>query len=89
MPTRGRDASIRPPGAHFYPFYSTTSVAGKCWWQFGGPYIPGTTNEFGGSSNAEFGKLFVLGYPTAPYGTVTTRYNNFQRALKSLPCKAT
>jgi hypothetical protein len=87
-PDPGKGCVNPPPGAHFYPFYSTTSVAGKCWWQFGGPYIPHTTHEFGGSSKAEFGKLFVLGYPTAPYGTVTTRYNNFQQALDNLPCKA-
>jgi hypothetical protein len=76
-----------PPGADFYPFYSTIQVAGSCWWQQGGPYIPGTTRAFGGSAQAEYGPLRSISYPTAPFGTVTTRYNDFRSNRRSNPCQ--
>lgn len=44
-----------PPGAQFYPLYSTRTGNGACAWQEGGPYIPGTSNTFGGSSTTEYG----------------------------------
>ena len=75
-----------PPGANFYPFYRTIQVRGTCWWQQGGPYIPGTTNKFGGSAQAEYGPLRVISYPTSPFGTVTTRYNDFRSARHTNPC---
>ena len=75
-----------PPGANFYPFYSTTQIQGTCWWQQGGPYIPGTTNKFGGSAQAEYGPLRAIAYPTSPFGTVTTRYNDFRSDRRSNPC---
>jgi hypothetical protein len=77
-----------PPGANFYPFYTTIQSGGSCWWQQGGPYIPGTTNEFGGSAHAEYGPLRVISYPTAPFGTVTTRYNDFRSDQRANPCPA-
>ncbi len=77
-----------PPHANFYPFYSTTRAQGSCWWQEGGPYIPGTIDRFGGSSHAEYGPLRVISYPTAPFGTVTLRYNDFRSAHMSNPCPA-
>jgi hypothetical protein len=58
-------------------------------WQEGGPYIPGTTNKFGGSAHAEYGPLRAISYPTAPFGTITKRFNDFRRNLNSLPCPAT
>ena len=76
-----------PAGATFYPFYSTTSVGGQCQWQLGGPFIPGTTNNFGGNSAAEFGPLLSLAYPAAN-GQPTFRYNNFRNVLGSNPCLA-
>ena len=76
-----------PPNSVFYPFYSTRHVDGSCWWQEGGPYIPGTTNKFGGSAHAEYGPLRAISYPTAPLGTVTTRFNDFRRNLGNVPCK--
>ena len=48
-------------------------------WQEGGPYIPGTTNEFGGSAHAEFGPLRAVSYPTSPLGTITKRFNDFRK----------
>jgi hypothetical protein len=77
-----------PPGSNFYPFYSTTLVHGTCYWQQGGPYIPGTTNEFGGSAHAEYGPLRVISYPADPFGTITTRYNDFRSARRTNPCPA-
>lgn len=77
-----------PPHSNFYPFYSTTRSQGTCWWQEGGPYIPGTINRFGGSAHAEYGPLRVISYPTAPFGTVTLRYNDFRSAHMSNPCPA-
>ena len=75
-----------PPNSNFYPFYTTISSAGACWWQQGGPYIPGTTNKFGGSAAKEYGPLRVISYPTAPFGTVTTRYNDFRSSTIANPC---
>jgi hypothetical protein len=47
---------VNPPvGAKFYPFFSTTNRATGCWWQLGGDHIPGTINDFGGSSTTEWG----------------------------------
>jgi hypothetical protein len=79
---------VNPPvGATFYPFFSTTSVNGQCQWQLGGPFIPGTTNTFGGTSAAEFGPLLSLFYPAAN-GSPTFRYNDFRNVLESNPCPA-
>ena len=77
-----------PPNSVFYPFYSTRNTPQGCMWQEGGPYIPGTTNLFGGSAHAEYGPLRVITYPTAPFGTLTERYNDFRQNLSTLPCPA-
>ena len=69
-----------PPNSVFYPFYTTRNSPQGCMWQEGGRYIPGTTNEFGGSAHAEFGPLEAVSYPTSPLGTVTKRFNDFRRA---------
>jgi hypothetical protein len=86
-PSPGSGCVNPPVGASFYPFFSTGSIAGHCYWQLGGDHIPGTTNDFGGSSTAEFGQLLVLDYP-ATGGLITTRYNNFRNILSSDPCQA-
>ncbi len=77
-----------PPNSVFYPFYSTRLAGGSCMWQEGGPYIPGTLNKFGGSAQAEYGPLRVINYPTAPFGSITKRFNDFRRNLSSMPCPA-
>jgi hypothetical protein len=84
-PSPGSGCVNPPAGANFYPFYSTTSAAGACHWQEGGPFIPGTTNNFGGSSTTEFGPLYVLFYP-AKNGQPSYRYNNFNSGPLSNPC---
>jgi len=86
-PSPGSGCVNPPVGASFYPFFSTTTVNGKCIWQEGGPFIPGTTNNFGGSSAAEFGPLLASAYPAAN-GQPTFRYNNFHNTLSSNPCAA-
>jgi hypothetical protein len=78
-----------PPNSVFYPFYSTRDEAGTCMWQEGGPYIPGTTNTFGGSAQAEYGPLRAISYPSNPLGTITKRLNDFRSTEAALPCPAT
>jgi hypothetical protein len=80
-----------PPGANFYPIYSTgTSTQnpnpnGHCVWQLGGTDIKGTTNTFGGTSTAEFGPLLFSFYPS-PIVAARSRTNNFRNVLSSNPC---
>jgi hypothetical protein len=78
-----------PPGAAFYPIFSTARGDGEnldgCIWQFGGPSIPGTTNNFGGNSTTEFGATpFALDYPRAS-GPVK-RWEDFRNILPNNPC---
>jgi hypothetical protein len=77
-----------PPNSVFYPIYSTRNTPQGCMWQEGGPYIPGTVNDFGGTAQAEYGPLRVVNYPTSPFGAVTKRLNVFRKNLAVLPCLA-
>jgi len=54
-------------------------------WQQGGANIPGTTNDFGGTSTSEYGDLLLSPYPAAGF-TITERYNNFRNILSNNPC---
>jgi hypothetical protein len=65
-----------PPGAAFYPFFSTTMDKHNCTWQEGGDFIPETVNDYGGSSATEFGALLLTTYPAAGF-MPTTFFNNF------------
>jgi hypothetical protein len=76
-----------PPNSNFYPIYTTRNTASGCMWQEGGPYIPGTTNKFGGNAHTEYGPLRVVSYPTAPFGLVTKRLNVFRSAIRANPCR--
>jgi hypothetical protein len=84
--TTGAGCVNPPVGASFYPIYSTTVVDGRCTWQIGGPFIPGTTNTFGGNSTAQYGPFLVSDYPAV--GGPVTRINNFRNVLTSNPCPA-
>jgi hypothetical protein len=87
-PSPGSGCVNPPVGASFYPFFSTNSVGGHCVWQLGGDNIPGTTNDFGGSSATGFGTAqFLLAYPAAN-GMPTIRWNDFRNILSSNPCPA-
>jgi hypothetical protein len=72
-----------PPGAEFYPLFTTRNTLLGCQWQLGGANIPGTKNTFGGTSTAEFGPLLPLAYPTV--GGSVTRFNNFRQIIDN-PC---
>ncbi len=75
-----------PPGAAFYPIYSTANFRDQCMWQIGGEQIPGTINNFGGNSVAEYGDLLSLPYPTRRLGVLFLT-DNFRRVLDSNPCR--
>jgi hypothetical protein len=77
-----------PPGANFYPIYTTRGSA-NCAWQQGGTHIPGTVETFGGTSVTEFGKLRRLFYPGFPGVAPAAVFENFKRALKTNPCAST
>jgi hypothetical protein len=83
---------VNPPnGARFYPLYTTANVAGGCQFQQGGPFIPGTTNTFGGSSTTEYGPLLATVFPSVVNGApgVITRFDNFNSGDMPNPCPAT
>ena len=85
-PNPGQGCVNPPAGADFYPFYSTRSDDGACRWQEGGPFIPGTVNDFGGSSKAEFGTvLLALFYPAV---NIMPQYifEDFRQILSTNPC---
>jgi hypothetical protein len=76
-----------PPGAQFYPIYSTRGSS-ACAWQEGGTHIPGTTNTFGGTSTAEYGPILNVYYapfPGFPAGPVA---EDFRNVLASNPCSS-
>jgi hypothetical protein len=83
--TTGENCVNPPPGAQFYPFYTTRNGPLGCNWQLGGANIPGTKETFGGNSTAEFGPLLTLTYPGANFMPVT-RINDFRRVLNHNPC---
>jgi len=77
---------VNPPkGASFYPFFSTRLDESGCRWQEGGPYIPGTLDDFGGSSKTEFGPILANFYPS-PDGEPQYIYENFHNTLPLNPC---
>jgi len=80
---------VNPPaGTTFYPIYTTARADGEsCVWNLGGALLPGTTNNFGGTSTSEYGPLLPLGYP-AVGGVPTFRFNNFRRVLNNNPCRS-
>jgi hypothetical protein len=86
-PSPGAGCVNPPVGASFYPFFSATNQRGGCYWALGGPFIPNTFNNFGGSSAAEYGPLLSLAYPAAN-GQPTLRYNNFRNVVNNNPCPA-
>jgi len=83
--TTGENCVNPPNGAQFYPFFSTRIDHGSCAWQEGGPFIPGTTNDFGGSSTTEFGPLLFTLYPSAKFTPVVAT-DNFNSGDMPNPC---
>jgi hypothetical protein len=79
---------INPPnGASFYPIFTTGTADGACVWQEGGAFLPGTTNTFGGTSQAEYGDLLTSIYP-AVGNTTQGIIENFHNTLHKNPCPA-
>lgn len=85
--TTGANCVNPPPGANFYPFFTTTNDNKSCQWQLGGANIPGTEKTFGGSSTAEFGPLLLLTYASGNSAGFVNRYNNFRQVLPNNPCQ--
>lgn len=83
--TTGANCVNPPPGANFYPLFTTRVSRGVCLWQFGGAGIPGTQRTFGGTSASEFGPLLTSVYPGAG-GQPRMVINNFRRVLSHNPC---
>jgi hypothetical protein len=87
-PSPGSGCIPLPNGATFYPIYSTTTDSnGSCLWQEGGGSIPGTVDNFGGTSAAEYGGLQEQIYP-APGFTTQGIYETFHNTLGNNPCPA-
>jgi hypothetical protein len=96
----GAGCTNPPAGANFYPIYSTgrdvtdengqralqgdNAQIGGCVWQFGGPAIPETTNNFGGTSTTEYGNTFAQVVPGL--GGPLLRVANNRQILPSNPC---
>jgi hypothetical protein len=72
-----------PNGARFHPIYVATQVGGACRWYLGGPNLPGTQN-FWGSSTAEYGPLVRFDYPD-PSGDLSC-FDGFRNILPTNPC---
>ena len=85
-PNPGQGCVNPPVGADFYPFYSTRSDDGACRWQEGGPFIPGTVNDFGGSSKAEFGTILLALFYPAVNIMPQYIYEDFRHILSTNPC---
>lgn len=58
-----------------------------CSWQEGADFIPGTVNDFGGSSATEFTHLISQIFPGAG-NTPITRFENFNSGDLTNPCPA-
>lgn len=88
-PSTGAGCVNPPPGAKFYPFYTTRGHGRSCVWQLGGANIPGTTLKFGGSSITEYGTSpLALFYPTVVNGKPVAqyKYEDFRNILGYNPC---
>ena len=83
--SNGNGCTNPPAGAQFYPIFSITSTyAHGCMWQLGGPNIPGTLNNFGGTATAEYGSLYQSVYagPSGP----EFAYTNYRQTIGN-PCQ--
>ena len=86
-PNTGANCVNPPNGAQFYPIYSTTFRHGSCTWQEGGRFLPGTINNFGGTSTAEYGPLLKVLFPEAGF-TTSTQFVDFNSGNRANPCPA-
>jgi hypothetical protein len=75
-----RRREVLPALLHYLP-------AGSCTWQEGGRFLPGTINNFGGSSTTEFGPLLKVLFPE-PGFTTSKVFVDFNSGNRSNPCPA-
>jgi hypothetical protein len=80
----GKWCTNPPPGAQFYPIYSTNTANAQCVWQLGGTHIPGTNNTFGGNSTAEYGSIIALTYQNRM--SSERAFEDYRQILKNNPC---
>ena len=72
--------------ATFYPYFSQVATASGCAWGIGST-LPGTVNDFGGNSSAEFGPLYQSTYwAFGGHGATIKRYNNFNSGPQTNNC---
>ena len=88
----GTGCTNPPRGAAFYPIFSTARSEEGCVWQFGGPHIPGTINNFGGTSTTEFGDILPVFFVTRmdathPNGNSIAIFSDYRRILRHNPCR--
>jgi hypothetical protein len=89
----GAGCTNPPAGAAFYPIFSTARSSGNCMWQFGGPNLPGTTNNFGGTSTTEYGDILAVNFIASanashPNGSTVPIFSDYRRILPENPCRA-
>ena len=83
----GAGCTNPPNGAQFYPIYSTTEIfPGVCAWQEGGGHILGTTNNFGGNSESEYGPILGLTYINLTSSVEV--FQDFRQILPNNPCRS-
>lgn len=82
----GESCLAPPPGAVFYPIYTTNTASGGCFWQFGGAFIPGTTDAFGGDAKAEYGPVTQFLYPVPGGKKSVLSFQDFHQTLSTNPC---
>jgi hypothetical protein len=95
----GVGCTAQPAEAQFYPIYSQGKLIGggsfglpgtphPCVWQFGGPNYTGTTDNFGGTANAEYGAPFASNFPVAgPQGPEAVPFfSTVHRDINGNPC---
>jgi len=84
-PEPGAGCVNPPAGAAFYPIYSTRLDEHGCRWQLGGPFLPETLDSFGGNSQAQYGPILALFYPSSN-DRPQYIYEDFRRRLPFNPC---
>jgi hypothetical protein len=92
----GAGCTGQPVEAQFYPIYTAGQLIGggsfgnggtSCVWQFGGPNYTGTTNNFGGTANAEYGAPFASVFPD-PGPKADAFFTTVHRDLSGNPCSS-
>jgi hypothetical protein len=63
----GKDCTVVPKGARFYPIYTTHGEDDACDWQLGGAHLPDTLEAFGGSAESEYGALLAVSFPAGGF----------------------